>query len=145
MENDLQNCHHRKMQSISLQPKFARKKYYKNRVSPLMNTNIDLIPHFCDYLWSQSAFSKLYFILISSLISKNNHIAPKKKKKHINLKSKIIKVECSVYGNTTYEAQTEIIIELEDTYGQITQNLQWKETRSVRKCIKRQEDRMKMW
>lgn len=69
----------------------------------------------------------------------------KKKKKHINLKSKIIKVECSVYGNTTYEAQTEIIIELEDTYGQITQNLQWKETRSVRKCIKRQEDRMKMW
>ena len=67
-ENDLQNCHHRKMQSISLQPKFARKKYYKNRVSPLMNTNIDLIPHFCDYLWSQSALNKLYFILISSLI-----------------------------------------------------------------------------
>ena len=120
MEIDLQNCHHRKMQSISLQPKFARKKYYKNRVSPLMNTNIDLIPHFCDYLWSQSAFSKLYFILISSLISKNNHIAPKKPP--IHLKSKIIKVECSVYGSTTYEAQTEIIIELEDTYGQITQN-----------------------
>lgn len=68
------------MQSISLQPKFAGKKCYTSRVSPLMNTNIDLIPHFCDYLWSQSAFSKLYFILISSLISKNNHIAPKKKK-----------------------------------------------------------------
>ena len=44
------------------------------------------------------------------------------KKNPIHLKSKIIKVECSVYGSTTYEAQTEIIIELEDTYGQITQN-----------------------
>lgn len=109
------------MQSISLQPKFLGKKYYKNRASPLMITNIDLISHFCDYLWSQSAFSKLYFILISSLISKNNHITPKKKTP-TNLKSKIIKVECSVYGNTTYEAQTEIIIELEDMYGQITQN-----------------------
>lgn len=108
------------MQSISLQPKFAGKKYYKNRVSPLMITNIDLISHFCDYLWSQSAFSKLYFILISSLISKNNHITSKKKP--TNLKSKIIKVECSVYGNTTYEAQTGIIIELGDMYGQILQN-----------------------